>query len=128
MHRSKNAARKPFWRAAGPIRNPPTIAHALDADAIASVRDEAWPEVTSTDEMHEALMGLACISENEAQPWSAWLDTLAKSGRATRLQIAEHCLVDAGRTPHVPARRVRRRTDASRAHAARRFRRRLERR
>jgi ATP-dependent helicase Lhr and Lhr-like helicase len=66
---------------------------ALDADAIASVRDEAWPEVTSADEMHEALMGLACIAETEAargEGWSAWLDALAKSGRATRLQITQH--------------------------------------
>ncbi|MDR5797352.1 DEAD/DEAH box helicase [Caballeronia sp. LZ008] len=66
---------------------------ALDPDAIASVRDEAWPEVTSADEMHEALSTLACIAESEAQrdpQWIAWLDALARSGRATRLQIAEH--------------------------------------
>ncbi|SAL10449.1 DEAD/H associated [Caballeronia arvi] len=66
---------------------------ALDPDAIASVREEAWPEVTSADEMHEALTTLACITEAEAQrdpQWLAWLDALARSGRATRLQIAEH--------------------------------------
>ncbi|WP_250515010.1 DEAD/DEAH box helicase [Caballeronia sp. INDeC2] len=66
---------------------------ALDPEAIASVRDEAWPDVTSADEMHEALTTLACIAETEAQrspQWLAWLDALARSGRATRLRIAEH--------------------------------------
>ncbi|MBC8639082.1 DEAD/DEAH box helicase [Caballeronia sp. EK] len=66
---------------------------ALDPEAIASVRDEAWPDVTSADEMHEALTTLACIAETEAQrnpQWPAWLDALARSGRATRLRIAEH--------------------------------------
>ncbi len=66
---------------------------ALDADAIESVRDEAWALVTNADEMHEALMGLAAISEFEItqrEGWTAWLDALAQGGRATRLQIAEH--------------------------------------
>ncbi|CDY74746.1 Lhr-like helicases [Caballeronia glathei] len=66
---------------------------ALDADAIAGVREEAWPAVRSADEMHEALMSLACVSAAEAQHndgWPAWLDALAQTGRATRLQIAEH--------------------------------------
>ncbi|MFM0250376.1 DEAD/DEAH box helicase [Paraburkholderia sediminicola] len=64
---------------------------ALDADAIDSVRDEAWPQARSADEMHEALSGLACITEAEArngEGWPAWLASLAGSGRATRLQIA----------------------------------------
>ncbi|BAN25305.1 Lhr family helicase [Caballeronia insecticola] len=66
---------------------------ALDLDAIASVREEAWPDVTRADEMHEALTMLACIAESEVQrhaQWPAWLDALARSGRATRLVIAEH--------------------------------------
>ncbi|HEX7931809.1 MAG TPA: DEAD/DEAH box helicase [Paraburkholderia sp.] len=66
---------------------------ALDADAIASVREEAWPQARGVDEMHEALTGLACITEAEAQSnegWPQWLASLAQSGRATRLQIAEH--------------------------------------
>ncbi len=66
---------------------------ALDADAIASVGEEAWPQVRNTDEMHEALMGLACITEAEAQRnenWPAWLAELAKTGHAARMQIAQH--------------------------------------
>lgn len=63
---------------------------ALDADAIAAVRDEAWPTPTGLDEMHEALMSLACITDAEARAnpnWLEWLNTLANSGRASRLQI-----------------------------------------
>ncbi|WP_118184057.1 DEAD/DEAH box helicase [Paraburkholderia phosphatilytica] len=66
---------------------------ALDADAIASVRDEAWPQARNADEMHDALVALACIGEREAKPhenWLAWLAALAADGRAARLQIAEH--------------------------------------
>ncbi|WP_460903355.1 DEAD/DEAH box helicase [Paraburkholderia jirisanensis] len=68
---------------------------ALDADAIDSVREEAWPQVRSVDEMHEALSALACVTEAEAQAprnegWPAWLAQLAQSGHATRLQIAQH--------------------------------------
>ncbi|MCW3149126.1 DEAD/DEAH box helicase [Stutzerimonas stutzeri] len=64
---------------------------ALDADAIAAVRDEAWPEARTADEMHEALTALGCIAEAEAaaQPmWLQWLAELAHGGRATRLQVA----------------------------------------
>ena len=65
---------------------------ALDADAIASVCDEAWPQARDADEMHEALTGLACVTDAEAQRndgWPQWLDALAKAGRATRMQIAQ---------------------------------------
>ncbi len=69
---------------------------ALDADAINAVREEAWPTPNSADEMHEALMSLACISDREvaANPqWREWLNALAETGRACRLQIdPEHSL------------------------------------
>jgi ATP-dependent Lhr-like helicase len=64
---------------------------ALDAGAIASVAEEAWPNVRNTDEMHEALMSLACITHAEAssnEGWMAWLDALAAGGRATRMRGA----------------------------------------
>jgi ATP-dependent Lhr-like helicase len=65
---------------------------ALDVDAIAGVAEEAWPQARNPDEMHEALMSLACITESEArlQPdWPQWLSVLADGGRATRMQIAK---------------------------------------
>jgi ATP-dependent Lhr-like helicase len=59
----------------------------LDPEAIAAVRAEAWPEVRSADEMHEALniLGFVTASEAEASTgWENWLRKLAESHRATR--------------------------------------------
>ncbi|QTO46253.1 DEAD/DEAH box helicase [Burkholderia latens] len=61
---------------------------ALDADAIDAVRDEAWPLVRDADEMHDALLTLACVADNEAHAhdgWLAWLAQLAERRRATQL-------------------------------------------
>lgn len=63
---------------------------ALDAGAIEAVAAEAWPQVRSADEMHEALMSLACLTEAEAASnpgWPDWLEELAQTGRATRLLL-----------------------------------------
>jgi ATP-dependent Lhr-like helicase len=60
----------------------------LDEDAIASVREEAWPQVRSADEMHEALVILGGITQHEAdanEGWNDWLKALAKNHRATLL-------------------------------------------
>ena len=60
----------------------------LDPAAIAAVREEAWPEPRSVDEMHEALTGIGVVTADEAaqaSPWQAWLQALAQAGRATRL-------------------------------------------
>lgn len=64
---------------------------ALDADAIVAVAEEAWPQPQNIDEMHEALMSLGCVSGAEARDqsdWMKWLESLARSGRATRLQVS----------------------------------------
>ncbi|MER2297330.1 MAG: DEAD/DEAH box helicase [Pseudomonas sp.] len=61
---------------------------ALDADAIVAVQTEAWPQPSNADEMHEALMSLGVVSENEAQANPSWpllLRQLAKAGRALQL-------------------------------------------
>jgi ATP-dependent Lhr-like helicase len=63
---------------------------ALDVDAIKAVADEAWPQPQNVDEMHEALMTLGCITGVEAREhgdWMKWLESLARSGRGTRLQV-----------------------------------------
>ncbi len=60
----------------------------LDADAIAAVRAEAWPEARDADELHDALMGVAFLMEAEAANDSAWIDLLkelVEQRRATRL-------------------------------------------
>ena len=65
---------------------------ALDADAVRAVAEEAWPQARSADELHEALMGLSCLTDAESQrdgQWPGLLRALATQGRATRLRIAE---------------------------------------
>ena len=64
---------------------------ALDAAAIAAVREEAWPEARDADEMHEALMTLGFVGADEVDAqagWSGWLDALARQHRATQLAFA----------------------------------------
>jgi ATP-dependent Lhr-like helicase len=63
---------------------------ALDAEAITAVAEEAWPQPQNADEMHEALMSLGGVAADEARAnsgWMQWLENLARSGRATRLQV-----------------------------------------
>jgi ATP-dependent helicase Lhr and Lhr-like helicase len=72
----------------------------LDADAITSVRDEAWPQPCHADEMHETLLALGIVSQAEAQHepgWASWLALLAEAGRATCLQVGEGLWVAAER-------------------------------
>jgi ATP-dependent helicase Lhr and Lhr-like helicase len=60
----------------------------LDAEAITRVREEAWPEATNADELHDGLVWLGFVSAQEAQAqpnWSDWLDELARQKRAARL-------------------------------------------
>jgi ATP-dependent Lhr-like helicase len=62
----------------------------LDPDAIAAVREEAWPAPRDADETHEALLALGAITDDEAQRnagWNDWLQELAGTRRATRLLI-----------------------------------------
>jgi ATP-dependent Lhr-like helicase len=60
----------------------------LDGAAIERVRAEAWPRAADADEMHDALLGLGFVGEEEARArdgWPALLDALARSRRATCL-------------------------------------------
>ncbi|HEX2164903.1 MAG TPA: DEAD/DEAH box helicase, partial [Thermoanaerobaculia bacterium] len=64
---------------------------ALDAGAIVRVREEARPEPTSAEELHDALVvsGFLTAEEGEREGWSSWLDELAAAGRATVLGPAD---------------------------------------
>ncbi|MBV9747196.1 MAG: DEAD/DEAH box helicase, partial [Acetobacteraceae bacterium] len=60
----------------------------LDPEAIVRVRNEAWPDPASAEELHDALLWLACLSAEEAEAapeWSAWLRDLAGERRVTRV-------------------------------------------
>ncbi|RDS81532.1 DEAD/DEAH box helicase [Dyella psychrodurans] len=66
----------------------------LDPEAIAAVRAEAWPEVRSADEMHEALNVLGFVTREDVETnagWLDWLHKLAKSHRATQLTPSPAC-------------------------------------
>ncbi|KQQ75479.1 ATP-dependent DNA helicase [Xanthomonas sp. Leaf131] len=62
----------------------------LDPDAIASVREEAWPQPRDAEEMHEALVGLGVLPVDEATDaqWQTWLAALAADGRASCLALS----------------------------------------
>jgi ATP-dependent Lhr-like helicase len=59
----------------------------LDPAAIDAVRAEAWPQVRSADEMHEALTVLGFVGSGEvaANGWEAYVAALAQAQRATLL-------------------------------------------
>ena len=59
---------------------------ALDPDAVARVREEAWPQPESAEEVHEALlwMGYASASEVEDSGWREWIDELEGELRVVR--------------------------------------------
>ena len=63
----------------------------LDPDAIARVRDEAWPDAANADELHDAMVWLGFLSEGEARSaeWSAWLPELARARRVTRMRTPQ---------------------------------------
>jgi ATP-dependent helicase Lhr and Lhr-like helicase len=59
---------------------------ALDAQAIARVREEAWPQAETEDELHDALSVIGVVDDDEMarSGWLALGDALARAGRATR--------------------------------------------
>jgi ATP-dependent Lhr-like helicase len=61
---------------------------ALDADAIVRVREEAWPDAETPDELHDALMTLGFVTaeEGDRSGWVRLFDALASARRATVLE------------------------------------------
>ena len=69
----------------------------LDPEAIARVREEAWPDPANADELHDALVWLGFLGADEVQPgWGDWLTQscagaprdAAAAARAATLWIA----------------------------------------
>ena len=80
----------------------------LDPDAIARVREEAWPAAEDADELHDALLWLGFLTESEiaANPgWERFVSELSAHGRATSLAVlasrSEEHGRDAPRLPHL---------------------------
>ncbi len=67
----------------------------LDPEAIERVRSEAWPDPVNAEELHDALLWLAFLTEGEvsATPqWGEWLTALALEKRVARLAVREAAL------------------------------------
>ena len=62
----------------------------LDPEAIAQVREEAWPLVRDADELHDTLQGLVALPAEEAAAWREWFDELITSRRASVVETRAH--------------------------------------
>ena len=67
---------------------------ALDADAIAAVADEAWPQPRSAEEVHDTLLGVVAIDERAVAnsvdgDWLDWFDELRAAGRAAAIETGD---------------------------------------
>ncbi|HUE10795.1 MAG TPA: DEAD/DEAH box helicase, partial [Steroidobacteraceae bacterium] len=63
----------------------------LDSQAIARVRSEAWPDAATPDELHDALLWLTFLTEEERTSNPAWpklMDELVAQGRAAGMDGA----------------------------------------
>jgi ATP-dependent Lhr-like helicase len=54
---------------------------ALDPAAVQRVREEAWPQPESAEDVHDALLWMGFVTDDEAAPWQPWLDELAGQSR-----------------------------------------------
>ena len=57
----------------------------LDAEAIARVREQAWPEAENADELHDALMLLGALPPQPV--WQGFFDALVAARRAATIYI-----------------------------------------
>jgi ATP-dependent Lhr-like helicase len=62
---------------------------ALDRSAIDEVRRQAWPEAGDADEVHDALLTLSWLPEEEAGEWPPSLEALVAAGRVTIARLAD---------------------------------------
>jgi ATP-dependent Lhr-like helicase len=67
----------------------------LDPEAIARVRTEAWPDPGNAEELHDALLWLECLNDDEVDAvpeWRGWLTALSQQGRTIRLRVSQATL------------------------------------
>ncbi|HKP38951.1 MAG TPA: DEAD/DEAH box helicase [Pyrinomonadaceae bacterium] len=72
----------------------------LDQAAIDRVREEAWPQAETADELHDALMqlGFVTVEEGERNRWQGLFDELMQERRAAILRTVSDPPADAGGT------------------------------
>jgi len=54
---------------------------ALDPEAVARVKEEAWPDPRDAEEVHEALLWMGFVADAEAGAWREWLGELRAARR-----------------------------------------------
>lgn len=62
----------------------------LDAEAVKRVREEAWPDAGTADELHEALQWLTYLTEQEVRAvpsWPALIGSLESQRRVVRVTV-----------------------------------------
>ncbi len=67
----------------------------LDPEAIARVRAEAWPDAATPDELHDALLWLTFMTDEESRAipeWPALMEDLALQNRVVRIVLTNRSL------------------------------------
>jgi ATP-dependent Lhr-like helicase len=67
----------------------------LDAQAIARVRAEAWPDAATPDELHDALLWLTFMTDEESRSNAGWpplMEELALQNRVSRISLEKRDL------------------------------------
>ncbi|HEX4600192.1 MAG TPA: DEAD/DEAH box helicase, partial [Gemmatimonadales bacterium] len=81
----------------------------LDTAAIDRVRDEVWPDVSSADELHDALLVSCAVTAGEGErgngerSWQPYFDELVRAGRAGTLVHEPRLWIAAERLPLIAA-------------------------
>ncbi|HEY6928786.1 MAG TPA: DEAD/DEAH box helicase, partial [Thermoanaerobaculia bacterium] len=70
----------------------------LDPEAIARVKEEAWPQPANAEEVHEALLWMGYVTAEEGRDWQPWLDALSAAGRVV-LEEGRWFAAEASREP-----------------------------
>ena len=60
----------------------------LDPEAIAQVKNEAWPLVRDADELHDVLLSMGALPAEDGLRWQTYFEELRSVGRATRVETA----------------------------------------
>ncbi len=60
----------------------------LDPEAVARVREDAWPLVRNEDELHDVLMSAGAMPDAELDDWRDRFESLVAAGRAAKVEQA----------------------------------------
>ncbi len=75
-------------RAVSPRGRPPSAAvpgvSELDADLVAELKRDIWPDPRDAEEVHEALLWMGFVTEEEGAAWGPWLVALQAGARVVR--------------------------------------------